>query len=334
MQRSILYILSILVVGALVLYTVTFTVKFNQAAVVTTFGRAGDGSIVKEAGLKWKWPYPVQSVTSYDTTQRFTSVRLETQQTADSRQIIVEGYCVWRVDDPLKFFQRFLSAGPRAEDHFRSADDTVKSNLRSAMGAVSRFRMDQLFTTDQVGSKLPELEGVILESLKSGSTQGAKAENLAGMGIEVLQVGISQVVLPQDTTQKVFDRMIANRDGIANRIRAQGEAQASAIRSSAEQDAGRIEAFAKARAQEIRQLGDREALQFYEQMGQHPELAEFLKKIEFLREAVGRKGTTLVLPTNLPGLELLRLDNMDKLKSGALPTSGPDRVPAGKESTR
>ncbi len=317
-QRAILYILAAAVVVALVLYAVTFTVRFNEAAVKTRFGSASAESIKRTPGLHFK--SPLDQVTSYDTRLRYTEAKLETQQTADSRQIIVQGYCTWRVEDPLKFFQRFSNAGSRADDHFRSADDTVRSTLRSAMGAVSRFRMDELFTSAQGGTKLPDLEKMVLDGLASGGSSGAAgAEALASLGIKAVNVGISQVVLPADTTQKVFEKMTASRDALAKRIASQGEAEATAIKSKAEQDASRIMSFAEARAKEIRKQGDAEATQYFAMMNKNPELAVFLQNVELLRSGIGRKGTTLVLPTSLPGMDLFGPKALQGLEAGRIP---------------
>lgn len=332
-QRAILYILALVVVVSLVLYAITFTVRFNEAAVKTRFGSANADSIKRTPGLHFK--SPLDQVTSYDTRLRYTEAKLETQQTADSRQIIVQGYCTWRVEDPLKFFQRFSNAGSRAEDHFRSADDTVRSTLRSAMGAVSRFRMDELFTSAQGGTKLPDLEKMVLDGLSSGGSSGAAgatgAEALAYMGIKAVDVGISQVVLPAETTQKVFEKMTASRDALAKRIASQGEAEATAIKSKAEQDASRIMSFAEARAKEIRKQGDAEATQYFALMNKNPELAVFLQNVELLRSGIGRKGTTLVLPTSLPGMDIFGPKALQGLEAGRIPSvtvEGPSKPKA------
>src|SRR5262245_35688907 len=100
----------------------TYTVRFTETAVLTTFGKASEADVIKEPGLGLKATDPIQSVTKYDKRVRLLTVKLETQQTADSKQVIVEGFCTWRVDDPLKFFQSFSNAGDRADEHYRKAE--------------------------------------------------------------------------------------------------------------------------------------------------------------------------------------------------------------------
>lgn len=315
MKHLAVLILAAIVVLALVAYASTYTVRFTETAVLTTFGKAEEGAVKTEPGLKFKVPYPVQNVTKYDKRVRILNTTSETQQTADNRQVIVESFCIWRVADPLKFFQRFSPAGERAEEHFKKAEDALRAALRSAVGATSRFRMDELFTADAAGTKLPELEKAIQTLVTNKEAGGA---SLVDYGVEVVDVGISRVRLPEDTTREVFNAMGAQRDQLASDLTAQGAAVAQSIRSRAESDAQRIRAFAERRAQEIRTVGDREAAEFLRQMNANPELAVFLKNMELLRDTISKR-TTIVLPSSMPGVTLVAPDALNGLKAGQIP---------------
>ena len=94
----------------LIAFSATYTVRFTEIGVKTTFGSANESSIVNEPGLHFKAPYPFQSVTKYDKRIRLVQTRSETVQTADDFQIIVESYLFYRVSDPLKFFRSFSNA--------------------------------------------------------------------------------------------------------------------------------------------------------------------------------------------------------------------------------
>lgn len=324
MKRLGLYLLAAIVVLFLLAYTSTYTIRFTEAGVKTTLGKADAGSVKSTPGLGFKLPSPVETVTTYDIRPRISQVKLETQQTKDSRQIVVESYCVWKVTDPLKFFQRFNSAGSRTADQFKLADETVKSNLRSAMGAVSRYEMGELFSGDPKADGLGQLEKDILRALKTSGTAAGEI-TLATMGLEVMDVGISQVSLPQETTNKVFERMAAVQERKAKEISAQADSRATSIRTRAEQDARRIEAFAKQLAAEIMRKGDEEAKPFYDQMKSNPRLAQFLIECQMLKEVYGKQETQLVIPVNFPGLRLLKPDAVnDVLKNGQIqpPSAG------------
>lgn len=318
MRTFSIIIIAAVIVGGFALYMSSFTVRFTEAAVVTTFGQAGAEDVITEPGLRFKWPAPIQSVTVYDTRVRFLQSRSETQPTADDRQIIVESFLTWRVKDPLLFYQRFRgSAGSGAKDHYTRAQETLTSILRSAMSQVSRYRLGELFSPEPGQSKLDHLERDILERVNAPAERGGG--NVAQNGIEVLTVGISSVTLPQDTTREVFTRMSESRKRLAAKAESEGNALAAAIRSEAEAAAKRIREFARFRADQIRNRGDIEAAPFLMALNEEPELAAFLNNLEFIREGLGRR-TTLVFPTSMVGLTILSPEAMERARRGQLPT--------------
>ena len=95
---------------------------------------------------------------------------------------------------------------------------------------------------------------------------------------------------------------------------------AAAIKSRAEQDAKRILAFAERRAAEIRELGERESAPFLKQMSANPDLAVFLKQMDFMGSLVSKR-TTVVLPTTMPGVDAISPEYLKGLKPGQLPAS-------------
>jgi regulator of protease activity HflC (stomatin/prohibitin superfamily) len=125
-------------------------------------------------------------------------------------------------------------------------------------------------------------------------------------------------MLPEETTKAVFERMGASRDRLAAEIEAKGQAVAQAIRDTAENEARMIRAFADSRAQEIRKQGDREAATYLGQMNSNPELAVFLRRMEFLRDATAKR-MTFVFPTSMPGFDLVKPDSLNGLKKGQIP---------------
>ena len=298
MRSTFLLVITAVIVAAFVAYWSTYSVRFTEVAVVTTFGKAGDDSLRPEPGLYPKWPYPVQNVTKYDTRARFLQTRGETQLTADQRQIIVESFITWRVKNPLVFYQRFSSQGPEARDHFRAAERTLESLLRSAMAEVSGFELKQLFDPTPGASKLSELEARIAQRL--AKPDPSTGRQLSDYGIETVLVGLNRVLLPQETTKQVFDRMKAARETLAATAQSQGEALAKTITNEAESDSARILSFATRRAEEIRVAGDREAARYIEAYNEEPELAVFLKTMDFMRRGFGKRST-LIIPTTKDG---------------------------------
>ncbi|MDX2131945.1 MAG: protease modulator HflC [Planctomycetota bacterium] len=313
---------------ALFAFACTYTVRFTEAGVLTMFGRAGEDAVKREPGLYFKWPYPIESVTKYDTRVRTLTLKLETQQTADAKQVAVEAFCSWRVNDPLKFFRKFSNAGERPEDHYRKAEDSLSTAMRSALGVVSKYTMDDLFTTGAEGSQLSELEAQILAGLRS--PEDKSNVDLSELGVEVASVGLMRVVLPEETTKAVFERMKGSRDRLAKEIESRGEAEAQAIRAKAESDAKKIREFAQSLANELRARGEREATPFYAMMSERPELAVFLSATDYLRSSTAKR-TTLVVSEEVPGLNLLFPSASRAAQAGTIPSVlvPLPRVPAG-----
>jgi len=319
-RRLVIFLIAAVFVLALVLYMVAFTVRFTEKAVVTTFGRAADAKPV-EAGLHFKWPYPIQRVMTYDTRVRVFQTRQETQQTRDNRQLVVQAFCTWRVTDPLQFFRRFSNAGERPIDHFREAEQSLDSSMRTAMSVVSSYRMDELFTVEGTASRLPELEQQILGAMRASLAAAAGTDNSGAFGVEIVSVGIARVQLPQGATQAVFDRITATQDRQAQEIASRGEAERAAITSRAQAAADQIRAFAERRAASIRAQGERESAQFLAQMTVAPELAVFIQQMEFIADMMARR-VTLVFPTTMPGFGAIEPGFLESAPAGRIPASG------------
>ncbi|MBX3357805.1 MAG: hypothetical protein KF745_05190 [Phycisphaeraceae bacterium] len=313
-QRWIIIAIVVLVVGA---YMTTYRVRFTETAVVTTFGKADESSVIKEAGMRFKIPY-VQTVTLYDTRAKFLASAPETRNTQDAKNIVVTAFLTWQVSDALKFYQKYSGRGDRSEDHIRAAERDLQARLRSALGVISKFRLDEVLAGAGRESKMAALELALLDAMKS--TDEASA-SFAEFGITPKAVGISSIRFDSETTKKVFDAMNANRAKIANELIAEGTTTADTIRKKATADSKRILDFAGRLAQNIRAQGQAEAAQYYKQMSANPELAIFLKNIDLLKEAFGRQ-TTLILPTSMPGMGLFRPDALNDQPAG-VPTDKP-----------
>ncbi len=326
MKKLMTVILALVFVGAILSFTVTYTVRFNETAVVTTFGKAGEGSIKNDAGLYLKWFYPIQRVTKYDKRLRVVETRSETQLTRDEFQIIVESFITYRVSDPLVFYQRFGNAGERAEDHYARAEDVIRDRLRSALGEVSKFSMGELFTPERGASRLGDLEDQVL-------TQVSGEGGLGEYGITPLGIGISRVRLPEATTSAVIQRMGAGRDKLSKELEAGGQAEVRRTVSKARSDADRIREFTNRRAQEIIARGDMESVPYLEAQAANQELAVFLQQIELLRNAMAKR-MTLILSTEDFGMNIFSQDVMRELEAGRLPSPGGDPTRPGAPSSQ
>ena len=323
MRSYFTLILASAVVLIVAVFMLTFTVRFTEVGVVTTFGKADADSIVTTSGLKIRWPYPIQNVTLYDTRSRFIRAQNEQQQTADRRQVIVQSFLLWRVSDPLKFYQRFSGESAEAREHYRVADNLLRSLLRASMSEIGAYRIDELFTPEPGASKLPELEQAILDRLTATSGRDVGGASLDDYGVEVALVGITRITFPEEATKDVFERMKATRQRIASEAVSEGAAQAFKIQTDADSDAGIIREFARTRADEIRSEGDLESAQYLKALAVDQELAVFIENIRFMKNLFAKR-TTLVLPTSTPGMKIFDPEAMQSLGSGEIPSMHTD----------
>ena len=117
-----------LVVLILVAFACTYQVAFNQVAVKVRFGKADASSIIREPGLKLRWPWPIESIETYDTRVRTLDTPETEIKTSDGKNLIVGAYAVWAIADPLHFYKRVRSAG--------EAEKQMRSRLSQSQAAV------------------------------------------------------------------------------------------------------------------------------------------------------------------------------------------------------
>jgi membrane protease subunit HflC len=298
-KNSFVILVGLILVALLLSHMFLYQVRYDQVAVRTTFDRADESSVQEAAGLKWRWPWPINKVTLYSKRLQVLDDKIEELQTADGKSVIVKTYLTWRIADPLAFY---VTLKDPAE-----ANRQMSSRLREIRGLISNYTFDQLVNVDRSKLKLAAIE-------EEATRQIDKDLREAGYGIQVESVGIHKVILPESTTQKVFETMIASRQRLAENALQEGQAQASAIRSEASSARERILAFAERKAQSIRSQGDREAAVQYEAFAANEEFAIFLRKIEALRKMLDH-NTTFVLSAD--SLGILDWFNKDPAKDPA-----------------
>jgi membrane protease subunit HflC len=286
MKNSFTILMGAVIAAALLSYMFLYQVRYDQVAVRTTFDKADAGSVQTEPGLKFRLPWPINKVTHYSKRLQLLEDTVEELQTADGKSVIVKTYLTWRIENPLDFY---VTLKDPAE-----AQRQLSSRLREIRGLISRYRLDQLVNLDKNAIKLAEIEDQAKATLEKSLAQ-------SGYGLKVESVGIYKIVLPESTTQKVFETMITTRERLSENALQEGQAQASAIRSEAESARERILAFAERRAQTIRSKGDREASKEYESFAANEDFAVFLRKVEALKKMLDH-NTTFVLSADSLGI--------------------------------
>lgn len=323
MSKSLAIIIGLVLLAALMLFSMTYTVNFHEVAIKTRFGQVNADSVIDKPGLKFRLPLFADKVTTFDTRLQLRESPLETVQTADGQQVVVKAFLMWKVredgDGPLKFFESFASV----DEANASLADQFKTAMRSGL---SRYRFDELIGDN---SRLTEAEAAIKNEMAS----------VASKGIDPVTVGVSQLILPPRTAQAVLTRMQATRAVLSEAERNKGQAQASALQNKAAAQADKIRAFAEQRAAEIRAEGDEDAARYYAQMSEAEDLAIFLQWIDAWRASLS-KYTTIVLPSNVAPFHLINQNAPTDQHGVPQPSAsqpdiaGVERAPAsGKERT-
>lgn len=296
MKNKLIFLIAIAVAVVLSVYMVMFQVRYDQVAVRTTWDQAVEptrdangnitdpGSLILEPGYGFKWPTPIQKVTVYSKRVQLLEDQSSEIQTADNQAVIVKFYLAWKIEDPYAFFLRLKDE--------KEAESQLLSMLSELKVVVSNYRFDQLVNPDPEKVKLAEIEQKGLEMLR-----GKLDAITPGYGIKLEQVGIRRIILPEDTTQKVFERMAKTREQLAEKARAEGDAEANNIQARAEAAKRRILAFAERRAQAIRDEGNREAAQYFSAFREDQDFAIFQRQIEALQKMLAN-NTTFVLDAN------------------------------------
>jgi len=302
--RSMLAGLAVVVV--LMLYFVTFTVRFQEQALVLTFGKIT--KVETEPGLKWIWPW--QKVVKYDTRIRtFEPVAYEIQ-TKDKQPVICQLYMNWRIDDAEKFYAVFRKGqAVGEEDVVFNAMELVRSWLAEGTRSVfSQYNLGELVTLDQAKFKLSEMErgkegeaGGILEQVREKARGEGEGKEY---GIVIVDIGIKKLGVSDTVTQSVFKRMEQERMAVIRTLEAEGDSEAKSIVGKANGTRAKIVAEAESKAKAIRGEGDAKAAEYYSEFLTNPELANFLRKLDTLRKTLTNR-TTIVLDQNSPAYDLL-----------------------------
>jgi membrane protease subunit HflC len=267
-------LLALLVLSSLTV----FTVDQRQQAIVFQLGEII--SVKHQPGLYFKIPL-LQNVRYFDTRLRTVdTVEPERFPTSEKKNVLVDSFVKWRIIDVK---QHFVSVGgdeARAETRLMQ---TVNDSLRAEFGKR---------TVHEVVSGERDK---IMEILRQKADLDARK-----IGVQVMDVRLKRVDLPQEVSESVYQRMEAERKRVANELRSQGFAESEKIRADADRQREVILAEAYRTAQQTKGEGDAKAAATYAAAyGQNPEFYAFYRSLEAYRQSFKSKSDVLVLePTS------------------------------------
>ena len=248
MNRTGIAGLAGLLVALVIASAALFTVSQTEQVLVVQFGKVVRP--ISDPGLHAKIPF-VQNIITFD--NRLLAVELPGEEVilGDQRRLIVDTFTVFRISDPLRFYQ---AIGPVPENIRGRLNSVVTGSLRRVMG----------------NNKLLDVLSADRERIMA-AIRGQVNTEMQNFGVSIVDVRIRRADLPQENTQAILSRMQSERQRIAAQARAEGAEASQRIKAEAERDRTVIVADARATADNLRGEGEGEATNIYAKaFGQDP----------------------------------------------------------------
>ncbi|MCF8095564.1 MAG: protease modulator HflC [Desulfobacteraceae bacterium] len=315
-------IVVVLVIAGFVLLSSAYTVDETEQVVITQFGKVM-GDPVTEPGLNFRIPF-VQQVNFFPKNIQAWDGEPGQIPTLDKTYIWVDTFARWRITDPVAFF--------RTVTDVRSAmgrlDDIINPAVRNAVTSYELIETVRNSDREMTTLDQEELDEVKSEAIKEVVEKSEEKERrqydikvgrarltkmmlteaqpkLDKFGIELIDVKVKRVNYVEGVRRSVYNRMIAERKQMAEKIRSMGQGEARKIEGDKERDLLEIQSEAYRTAEEIKGNADAQATQIYaEAYGKAPEFYSFLKSMDVYTNSL--EGSDLILSTDSEFLQYLK----------------------------
>jgi membrane protease subunit HflC len=272
MKRFTIVLLILIVIGV---WSTVFIVDVTEQAVILQFGKPI--RIITDPGLNFKFPAPFQNAIIFDKRLLEYDVPPAEVLSMDKKTLIIDNYVRWRIIDPLLFLQT-VQAIPTAVTRL---DDIVYSELRRELGTH-------------------DMNEIITQNREMIMNRVTNASNLATnpYGIEVIDVRIKRVDLPQQNEESIYARMDAERKRQANKFRSEGDEESQKIRATTDKDRTIILAEAYRASEILRGEGDAIATEIYAKAySKDAEFFEYVRTLDAYKVILDNESI-LVLPSD------------------------------------
>lgn len=271
------FLLILVGVALLVVMSSLFIVDERQAAIKFQLGEIVESNY--EPGLHIKAPWPINNVRKFDKRILTLDTRPERFLTGEKKNVSVDFFVKWRILDAAKYYTSFMG-------------DERQAGLRLLQIVNNGLQLE--FDQRTIKQVVSDDRSVMMADL----TTKANSE-VQQFGIEIVDVRIKQIELPEEVSSSVYARMRAERERIAKEFRAQGQEAAKGIQAIADRERTVILAEARRDAEILRGEGDARATEIYaEAYGKDQEFYEFYRSMNAYRESLGSAQDILVLEPN------------------------------------
>jgi membrane protease subunit HflC len=277
-MRALGPVAAVLIALALVASSAMFTVDQRQNAIVFQLGEVKE--VVVKPGLKFKWPL-IQNVRLFDMRiLAYDDVEPLRFLTQGNKPVLVDSFIRWRIVDVRLYF---VSVQGNEVEATRRLRQTISGALRDEFGGRT--------VHDVVSGE----RDAVMDRVREKADQ-----DLRRIGVEIVDVRLKRVDLPQEVSESVYRRMEAERKRIANELRSTGSADAERIRADADRQREVILANAYRDAQKTKGEGDaRAAATYAKAFSQNAEFYAFYRSMEAYRSTFrGRNDLLLLEPSS------------------------------------
>lgn len=243
-----------------------------------------------QPGLYFKTPF-IDSIRIFPKAIKFYDISPSEVLTADKQNMTVDSYVLWRIVDPLKFYQTLGSVGVAEE----RLDAFTYNAFKNVMGTLPQKKI----INEDDASERNEIYSAITVNVDT------IARNY---GIQVVDVKIKRFDLPQANEQAVYGRMISERNQIADKYTADGEYEASIIRNDVDKKVDIIVSNARAKAAKIEAEGEQEYMSMLAKAYNTEDkrfFYEYMLKLDALESSLQGTNKTVILGSDSDLAKLL-----------------------------
>lgn len=255
-----------------------FTVEENQYACTVRFSKIIDTT--GESGIHFKIPF-IDSVKYFSKATTLYDIPPSEVLTSDKQNMTVDCYILWKITDPLKFYQT-LGSTSVAEDRL---NDLTYNELKTVMGTLAQA---DIINMDD-GAKRNDIYAGISTTV---------SELAKSYGIEVEDIKIKRFDLPESNLNAVYSRMISERNQIAEKYTADGNYEASIIKNDVDKQVNIIVSNAEAEAAKLVAEGEAEYMRMLAEAydsADKKEFYEFTLALDALKQSLSGDENTVIL---------------------------------------
>lgn len=275
------------VILAILFLSSAYTLKENEFGLIKEFGKVVETKA--EAGLYFKKPF-IQSVMKLPKEEQLYDLASSDVITSDKKSMIADCYVIWKIEDPLKYYQTLKSIS-NAESRI---DILVYNSMKNV---ISSTKQDEV-----IQGKDGTLSIKIMEDLSEKNSADQ-------YGISINSVEMKLLDLPSDNKDAVYSRMISERNKIAAQYKAEGESEAKQIRNDVDYQVRVILSNAEKDAKSIIAEGEAEYMKIIQDAYNSPERNEFyqfLRGLEATKASLS-EGTMVIIDDDYKIIDNLKL---------------------------